>query len=62
MYSLKDVALVTGLKFYTIEYMIKTGKIKKPRMIGNRRLFTEKDVKNILKKTRGEENDKRFNK
>jgi DNA-binding transcriptional MerR regulator len=49
MYSLKEVALATGLKYYQIEYMIKAGKIKEPKRISGMRLFTEKDVKNIIK-------------
>lgn len=49
MYFLKEVCRLTGVRHYTIDYMIKTGKIKKPKMVGGRRLFTEKDVKNIIK-------------
>ena len=50
MFSLKEVSMITGLPHYTIDYMIKTGKIKEPKRIGGMRLFTDKDVNNILKK------------
>lgn len=44
LYSLRQVAAALGLKPYKITYCLTAGHVPEPLTVGNRRLFSTKDV------------------
>ncbi len=47
MYSSGEVCKKLNVKFFKVDYLIRNGYVKAPKVIGSNRVFTDENVKEI---------------